>query len=226
MQQNHFCDILALVVSKKRESARGRPASGGKSLEIIGVSGAPGSFSEEAGRTYAHKLGLKHYRIEYLITVENVLACLEQGRKGGAEADITLGIFPIENSNGGVVIEAVHAMAKHRFSIKKLFEIEIHMNLLVKKGVKAEKVRTIVSHDQALKQCRHYLKRVWPKVKIQEYPDTAKAAEDLAKGVLPYATGVIASRAAARLHKLDILEGSIQDLKYNYTMFVAACRER
>ena len=190
-----------------------------KSLEIIGVSGASGSFSEEAARTYAHNIGLKRYKIEYLVTVENVLAALEKER-------ISLGIFPIENSNGGIVIEAVHAMARHRFAIKKLFEIEIHMNLLVKKGIQAKKIRTIVSHDQALKQCRHYLKRVWPKVKIREYPDTAKAAEDLKNGTLPSSAAVIASRAAAHLYKLDMLEESIQDLKYNYTMFVAACRKR
>ena len=188
-----------------------------KNPEIIGVSGARGSFSEEAGRAYSHKLGLKHYRMAYLVTVENVLAALERG-------DITTGVFPIENSNGGIVIEAVHAMAKHRFTIKKLFEIEVRMNLLVKKGVKADKVRSIVSHDQALKQCRHYLKRVWPKVKIKEYADTAQAAEDLAKGVFPPTTAAIASAAAARQYKLDILEEGIQDLKYNYTSFIVAVK--
>lgn len=204
-------------MQSKRIPARGKSVLRPKKLEIIGISGAPGSFSEEAARTYAHKTGLKHYKIEYLVTVENVLAALGAG-------DITLGVFPIENSNGGIVIEAVHAMARHRFSIKKLFEIEIHMNLLVKNGVTAKKIKTIVSHDQALKQCRHYLKRVWPSVDIKEYPDTAKAAEDLAKGKLPPACAVIASRAAARLYKLGILEESIQDLKYNYTSFIAAAK--
>ncbi len=185
--------------------------------QSIGVSGVRGSFSEEAARTYAHKAGLKSYKIDYLVTVENVLAALEAG-------DITLGIFPIENSNGGIVIEAVHAMAKHRFHIKKLFEIEVVMNLLVKKGTTSEKIKRILSHDQALKQCRMYLKRKWPKVKVEEYPDTAKAAEDLAKGVLPATVAVIASRAAATLNKLDILEESIQDLKFNYTSFIVASK--
>ena len=83
----------------------------------IGVMGAKGSFSEEAGRTYAKKYGkLKASKIEYLITAENVLSCLEKGL-------IHIGIFPIENSNGGIVLEAVHAMSKHNFAIKKMFEI-------------------------------------------------------------------------------------------------------
>jgi prephenate dehydratase len=183
----------------------------------IGVMGAKGSFSEEAGRAYAHKAGLKKYSLEYLVTAEKVLAALEAG-------GIDLGIFPIENSNGGVVLEAVHAMAKHRFHIKKMFEIDVHHCLLVKKGTTADKVRTITSHDQAIKQCRMYLKRRWPKVKIKEYEDTAKAAEDLAAGILPASTAVIAARAAANVYKLDVLEESVQDLKFNYTSFIAAER--
>src|SRR3989344_6367852 len=188
-----------------------------KKVVTIGISGARGSFTEEAARTYASKNSLKNYRLAYLISVENVLSALEKG-------EITLGIFPIENSNGGIVIEAVHAMAKHRFSVKKIFEIDVHQNLLVKKGVKADDIKTITSHDQAIKQCRMYLKRRWPKVKLQEYPDTAKAAEDVAKGKLPRTTAAIASRVAAKIYKLDILDESIQDLKFNYTSFIAAVR--
>jgi len=186
---------------------------------IIGVSGVRGSFSEEAARAYAVKNGLKSFKILYLVSVENVLKNLEEGSS-------SLGIFPIENSNGGIVIEAVHAMAKHRFYIKKLFEIQISMNLLAKKSIRAPHIRRIVSHDQALKQCRHYLKRVWPQVKLAEYPDTAKAAEDLASGKLPKSTAVIASLAAAKRYKLDVLEEGIQDLKFNYTSFICAASER
>lgn len=202
-------------MTKATTKKTGRNTKSPKSLVIIGVSGVRGSFSEEAARTYAHKLGLKTYKIDYLVTVENVLAALEEKR-------ILLGIFPIENSNGGIVLETVHATSRHNFHIKKIFEIDIHMNLMVKRGVKAGDIKRIVSHDQALKQCRMYLKRRWPKVKLQEYPDTAKAAEDVAKGVLPRTTAAIASRAAATLYKLDLLEESIQDLKFNFTTFIAA----
>lgn len=182
---------------------------------VIGISGAQGSFSEEAARTYASKHAVRKSSLRYLISVENVLAALERG-------EIDLGIFPIENSNGGIVIEAVHAMAAHRFHIKRIFEIDVHHCLLVRRGVTADQVKTITSHDQAIKQCRMYLKRMWPKVKVREYADTAKAAEDLAGGRLPISTAVIASRAAAQRYKLDVLEESIQDLKFNFTSFIAA----
>src|SRR3989338_2864683 len=181
----------------------------------IGISGAEGSFSEEAAREYAKTSNLKEFSLAYLISVENVLSSLE-GRAIG------LGIFPIENSTGGVVTETVHAMAKHNFDIKKLFDIDIHQNLLVREGMGKSEITTITSHEQALKQCRAYLKSEWPSTKIEEYEDTAKAAEDLAADKLPRSTAVIASAAAAKLYKLKILEKSIQDLKTNYTTFIAA----
>jgi prephenate dehydratase len=184
---------------------------------IIGISGARGSFSEEAAEAYIRKHNLKKAKILYLISVENVLAALER-------EDIGLGVFPIQNATMGLVKEAAHAMSKHRFTIKEIFDIIIHQNLLVKKGVKAKEVKKIVSQDPAVRQCTMYLKRVWPKIKIGNYEDTAKAAEDLAQGALPRSTAVIASLAAAKRNKLDVLEPSIEDLKYNHTTFVAATK--
>jgi prephenate dehydratase len=181
----------------------------------IGISGVLGSFSEEAARTYAMKQKLGEPDVSYLVSVENVLAALDQG-------EVELGVFPIENSNGGIVIEAVYAMAAHRFAVENMFEIEVVMNLIVKPGMTASEVKRIASHDQALKQCRMYLKRVWGTTELVPYADTALAAKDLAEGKLPEGTAVIASARAAELYKLDIFEEKIQDLKFNYTVFIAA----
>jgi len=183
----------------------------------IGIMGAKGSFSEEAAEKYCQTEGITDANTQYLVSAENVLTSLENG-----ESD--LGIFPIENSNGGVVIEAVYAMAKHRFQVEKMFEIDVHQNLLVVPGTSPEQITMITSHDQALKQCRMYLKRKWPGVEMETYADTAKAAEDLASGTLPRTTAVIASRKAAEVYGLEVLEESIQDLKFNYTSFVVAKR--
>ena len=150
-----------------------------------------------------------------MISVENVLAALESG-------SVDVGIFPIENSTGGVVTEAVQAMAKHNFEINIMFDIDIKQNLLVGGDVTRDAIKTITSHEQALKQCKDYLKRTWKKARIQEYEDTAKAAEDLASGKLPATTAVIASKAAADIYKLKVLEAGVQDLKENSTTFIAA----
>lgn len=181
----------------------------------IGVMGARGSFSEKAGEDYIKAHNINDAEIVPLISAEAVLSAIESGA-------IDIGIFPIENSNGGIVNEAVYAMAKHRFSIERLFEMDVHHMLLVKPGQTASHITSVTSHDQALKQCRMYLKRVWPDAEIQPYADTAKAAEDLHAGILPDTTAVIAPRRCAEMYGLEILEESIQDLKFNYTTFVAA----
>lgn len=181
----------------------------------IGVMGARGSFSEQAGELYIKKENQSAAEIIPLVSAENVLTALNKG-------EIDRGIFPIENSNGGIVIEAVYAMAKHNFEIETMFELDVHHMLLVRPGVTASHINTIASHDQALKQCRMYLKRTWPECEIVPYADTAKAAEDLANGILPDTTAVIAPKRAAELYGLQVLEESIQDLKFNYTVFVVA----
>ena len=69
-----------------------------------------------------------------------------------------------------------------------------------------------------------YLKRIWPDADIIPYADTAQAASDLASGVLPDTTAVIAPLGCATLYGLEVLEESIQDLKFNYTTFVVATK--
>ena len=181
----------------------------------IGVMGAKGSFSEKAGEEYIKERNIADGEIVPLVNAEALLTAIENG-------EIEKGIFPIENSNGGIVIEAVHAMAKHVFSIETMFEIDVHHMLLVKPGITANHITAVTSHDQALKQCRMYLKRKWPDASVEPYEDTAKAAADLGNNTLPDTTAVIAPRRCAEMYGLEILEESIQDLKFNYTTFVVA----
>lgn len=184
-------------------------------MQKIGVMGGLGSFSEEAAVYYCQKNAIEKFELKYLITAENVLKSL-------ADGEIDLGIFPIENSNGGIVYESVYAMAKYNFQIEKMFEIDIKHCLLVKSGTKTSDIKMIASHQQALKQCRMYLKRIWADVDLQEYRDTAEAAKDLSDGILSADVAVIAPRVCAKIYGLEILEEGIQDLKFNFTTFIAA----
>jgi len=181
----------------------------------IGVSGNIGSFSEEAANYYASKNNIINYELVYLINVDSVLSGLK-------EKKIDLGIFPIENSNGGIVYEAVYAMSKYFFNIENMFEIDVRHCLLVKKGVKREDITKITSHPQALKQCRMYIKRKCREFEIIEYSDTAQAAKDLSEKKLSKDTSVIAPRSCAKLYDLELLEEGIQDLKFNFTTFITA----
>jgi prephenate dehydratase len=111
-------------------------------------------------------------------------------------------------------------MAKYTYHIEQILEIDVQQNLITLPGLEKEGITQIVSHQQALAQCKFYLRRNWPKVEMVEYDDTALAAKHLHEGKLSKTTAVIASRAAAELYDLQILEPSIQDLKFNFTSFL------
>lgn len=185
----------------------------------IGISGSRASFSEQAAQEYARENDITQTDIDYLISVERVLAALEEER-------VEIGVFPVHNSIGGIVREALPAMAAHVFEIKDVVEIDVRHFLMVLEGTKEEEIASIASHPQALAQCRLYLKTKWPEASLAEYGDTAKAAQDLKAGVLPKETAVIAPRAAADLYDLDILGENIQDLQINHTTFIVATKKK
>ena len=179
----------------------------------IGIQGAQGSFSEEAAHLFAKNHGIEGYKMEYLISSEKVLNAVESG-----ETDY--GIFAMENAQGGVVIESVEALARHRCEIIEMFHVPVRQCLLARRGIFLGDITEVHSHQQALRQCREYLaENFWTRPLIEE-DDTAEAARRLAEGKLPPTAGVIANKACADLYNLDILQESIHDLKHNLTLFL------
>ena len=185
----------------------------------IGVMGARGSFSEQAGKTFIAQTNGTYTGAEliYLVSAETVLSQLENG-------DIDVGVVAFENSNGGFVLETLDALCAHQCRRLDIVEVNVHHQLLAKPGVLPQQITRITSHPQALIQCEQYLKRNWKNVTIDDYADTAKAAEDLAKGILPDTTAAIASLSAANLYGLEVIARSIEDRKFNVTNFLVAER--
>ena len=133
----------------------------------IGVMGAKGSFTEEAGIHYAKKIAkISDYSIEYLITSEAVFQALDA-------KTIEVGILALENSTMGVVLSTIQSMAKHVFDIKSIFSIDVQQCLLAQKGMKRKDIKLIVSMEPALLQCKRYLKKYWPKTKHQHFSERA-----------------------------------------------------
>jgi prephenate dehydratase len=184
----------------------------------VGIMGIRGSFSEEAALEYARDNGLGDIEVVELVSTERVLRAVE-------ESDVDLGIFALENSNGGVVYESVYAMAAHRFKVLDLFEIDVNHALLVHSDLPSrDAIDRVATHQQALRQCRMWLRHNFPTTFTTEEPDTAEAARMLGSGELPPTTAVIAAERCAELFGLRVLERRIQDLKFNFTTFVAAAK--
>jgi len=185
----------------------------------IGISGDQGSFSEKAARSFAAQNNglLTESEIVYLISAEPVLAALERG-------DIDYAVFPIENSGGGMVKESLEAMSRHNFKILEVTGIAVHQCFLGMPGMTLEKATKVVSHIQALTQTEMAIKRLLPNAIVEEYPDTAQAARDLASGNLPATAIVVASIEAANRYALEVVARNIEDRNFNVTNFIVAER--
>jgi len=182
-------------------------------MNTIGIQGGRGSFSEQAAYDFAKNHGLKDAKIIYQISSDLVLYGVENG-------DTDYGIFAMENAQGGVVIESVEALAKHKCDIIEMFHIPVDQNLLGLAGTNVGDVTEIHSHQQALRQCKDYLsEHFWTRPLIEE-DDTAEAARRLSEGKLSQTAAVIANKACADLYGLEILTESIHDLKHNLTLFI------
>jgi prephenate dehydratase len=178
----------------------------------MGVSGDRGSFSEEGALLYARRKHI-HPSLRYLIDMEGVLAAIEK-------KEIDLGILPVVNLQGGLVKPAFQAMGKHLFNPIDELWLDVRQCLLVLPGTVRQQIKKIVSHSQGLIQCREYLQKEFSNAELGEWCDTAKAANDLAKGLFPPGTAVIAPERSAELYGLEILASSIQDSTPNLTAFI------
>ncbi|HEX4045622.1 MAG TPA: prephenate dehydratase domain-containing protein [Gammaproteobacteria bacterium] len=178
----------------------------------LGVSGDPGSFSELAGLQYTKQENLQT-RLVYLTDMQGVLAALSQGQ-------IDLGIFPVVNFYGGLVTMAFEAMGQYAFTFLGEIRLEIQQCLLVKPAVSQQQIKQIVSHPQALAQCRDYLKTHFQDASLLAWQDTAKAAKALLDGELPATSAVIAPAHAAAMYGLAVLAERIQDVDPNITVFI------
>ncbi|WP_408072700.1 prephenate dehydratase domain-containing protein [Legionella pneumophila] len=178
----------------------------------FGVSGDIGSFSEEAALLYARKKGLNAHLV-HLLDMEGVLNAIEN-------ETIDLGILPVVNLLGGLVKPAFQAMGKYSFTPIDEIWHDINQCLLVKTNTQNHKITHIVSHPQGFTQCKKFLRNKFKNAKKIEWIDTAKAAKDLAEGILPPHAAVIASARCAPLYDLKISARNIQDSHLNRTAFI------
>ena len=131
-----------------------------------------------------------------------------------------LGVVPIENSIEGSVSLTQDLLLQFK-DIKILGElaIDIHHNLI---GYDKNKIKTVISHPQALAQCRNYIKKHGWDVKAVE--STAKAVKIVAESK-DETLGAIGSKESAEYYNLKILEENIEDYKNNKTRFILIGRE-
>jgi chorismate mutase/prephenate dehydratase len=122
-------------------------------------------FGAEA--TYTHLAAREKFgssaNLRSTASIPEVFQEVSQGR-----ADF--GVVPIENSTEGAVTHTFDLLVDTDLQICAEIFLEIHHNLLSRSG-RAADVKRIISHPQALAQCRRWLARHFPSIPIDEVYD-------------------------------------------------------
>lgn len=173
--------------------------------EIVAFQGVHGAYSEQAIR--------QHFGDEV-----DVLPCgdFTELFESIQTGKVKYCVLPVENALAGSVSGAYELLMDYDLRIQADVIVHVHHNLLVPHGTKWEDIKFVRSHPQALAQCERYLRRHHLKPVV--WYDTAGSAKDVAEE-LPANTAAIASKLAASLYNLEILEADIEDVPFNFTRF-------
>lgn len=133
------------------------------------------------------------------------------------------GIVPIENSSNGSVRATYDLLRTKNVKIVRSERLCIRHELLAKPGTKLSEITEIHSHEQALGQCKSFIKSLGDKVKAVPCANTAMAAEYVSNSDKKIAA--IASHNSGKLYGLVPIAESIQDSDNNYTRFICIARD-
>lgn len=201
-----------LQKNKKQETKAQKPAQ-----DNLAVLGPKNTFSDMAATEYLEKNGLKLKKY-FAKDIEEIFELVEQGK-------VDHGLVPIENKLNGSVRESLDALFRKKVHITNEMNLAIHHCLMVLAVSKKSEIKTIVSHSQALSQCRKYLRKNFPNANLEESPSTAAALEKLIATNNKTLAVIAPKQAAVDKNNLKILAENIEDENDNSTTFVAINRE-
>lgn len=175
-------------------------------MESIAYMGVPGSYTEEAALGYFKNkyelIGCPgfHDVVDRLLT-----------------KSVRYAILPVENSSTGSIHQTLDLTRKKNLFIVGEAIQKIEHYLMAVKGTEISTVKKVISHPQGLEQCGDYLRKSgW---ELATGVNTAVVAQEVSerkeKGI-----AVVASKRAAEIYGLEILDDRIQDNNNNFTRFV------
>lgn len=169
--------------------------------------------------TFTHQAAAEHFGhaavFEAASDIPLVFKEVETGR-----ADF--GVVPIENSTEGIVNYTLDKFVESDLKICSEIIISIGHHLLSSNS-DIHKIRSVLSHPQALAQCRQWLLQHLPNVKLVPTDSTALAAQSILKKKTDAA---IASSYAANKYGLNVLAKNIQDVANNFTRFLVIGKDQ
>ncbi|HJH32492.1 MAG TPA: prephenate dehydratase [Methanosarcinaceae archaeon] len=175
----------------------------------IGVLGPKGSYSEKAAKQWIMEQETKNIvSLEYYDDILDTISAI-------VDKTVDIGVVPIENSIEGSVGITLDMLLGNDLNIIGEIVVPIE-HCLLSRGELPD-IRVILSHPQALAQCRQFIRTHFKNAEIRTTGSTSYAAK-LANEFKEMAA--IASRESAQVYGLEILIPNIQDRKENHTRFI------
>jgi prephenate dehydratase len=134
------------------------------------------------------------------------------------------GILPIENTLVGSIHRNYDLLLHYDLSIVGEVQIPIAHQLIALPGVSLADIKKIYSQPPALGQCKRSLERLLPGVELVPTYDTAGGVKMIKEQQLTDGAG-LASKRAAEIYGMNILQANMQDDAENYTRFVVVARD-
>lgn len=167
--------------------------------------------------TFSHQAAVSVFgkSAEYhpLPSFADIFTEVERGR-------IDYGVVPVESSMGGAVSDTLDRFIHSDLKIIREIMLHITQNLLGKGPL--EEIQRVYSKDNALLQCRNWLRANLPHAEQIATSSTAEAARMAAEET---GAAAVASRLAAETYALDILAARIEDAAHNFTRFFVVGRQ-
>jgi prephenate dehydratase len=171
----------------------------------LAYQGEPGAYSEAAALAY----GGDHTETLPCKTFDDVFEAVVRQKA-------THGVVPLENSVGGTIHRNYDLLLEHELPITGEVELDVVHCLQALPGTKLSDVKVVYSHPQALAQCERYLRDLG--VTVEAVYDTAGGAKIIAEQKQTGAAA-LASRRAAEVFGLEVLQEAVQDYEFNITRF-------
>lgn len=178
----------------------------------IAFLGPIGTNSEEAALAYAAQIGGPFLALPF----PSFPACVQAVETGVA----TEAVLPFENSLEGAVSLTLDLLI-HETPLRIRGEaiLPVRHFLWAAPGSDITQIKRVISHPQALGQCRRFLDRLLPGVSTVAALSTAGAVESVVRDSATDQAAIGAFRAGETYGAI-LLASDIQDEKRNYTRFI------
>jgi len=213
--------VIAPVVGKQLDFGYLDKAKAVKHMTVArGDGDRRAAFLGEMG-TFSHKACTQYFGTEVKAMPMPSFKQIFEAVKDG---EVDFGVVPLENSLTGSIHENYDLLLEYDFRIIGEITLRIMHHLIARPEAILETINRVFSHPQVFQQCRQFLEQHqgWELISAK---DTATAVRRIKEGGVA-TDAAIASKEAAEIHGMAVIQEGIETNPRNYTRFVVISKKQ